>query len=177
MSEVTVRRIVTGHDREGRAVFLSDERVAADHLVLPLAKGDQETDVVSVWSTPAVPADNSGDAPSVEGLAAGAADGQVFDAGVKLRVVQLPPGSSAPLHRTHSVDYGILLEGECDLELDDGATTRLHAGDVVIQRGTNHSWINRGDAPCRWAWILLAAEPVRIAGEALPAAWAEAPEL
>jgi quercetin dioxygenase-like cupin family protein len=59
------------------------------------------------------------------------------------------------MHRTGSLDYGILLEGACDMELDGGETVTVHAGDVVVQRGTNHVWHNRSEEPCRFAWILL----------------------
>jgi uncharacterized cupin superfamily protein len=58
------------------------------------------------------------------------------------------------MHRTETVDYGIVLEGEVTLILDDSETT-LKPGDVVIQRGTNHAWSNRGDKPCRIVFILL----------------------
>jgi quercetin dioxygenase-like cupin family protein len=66
------------------------------------------------------------------------------------------------MHRTNSVDYGIVLEGELDMELDGGDRVHLKAGDVVVQRGTNHAWINGGNMPARMAWILIDAEPVRI---------------
>jgi quercetin dioxygenase-like cupin family protein len=75
------------------------------------------------------------------------------------------------MHRTESLDYGICLEGECDLELDSGDVITLRAGDVVIQRGTNHRWHNRSDAPCRFAWILLDAHPVVVAGRRLTTSW------
>ena len=75
------------------------------------------------------------------------------------------------MHRTQSLDYAILLEGECDLELDGGDVRTLGPGDVVVQRGTNHVWHNRSDAPCRVAWILLDAEPVTVDGQELGASW------
>ena len=88
-----------------------------------------------------------------------------------LRIGVLAPGSRSPMHRTESLDYGICLEGECDMELDGGETVTVRAGDVVIQRGTNHVWHNRSDAPCRFAWILLDARPVEIGGHRLGTSW------
>ena len=87
-----------------------------------------------------------------------------------LRIGVLEPGARSPMHRTESLDYGICLEGECDMETRRRRGGDCPAGDVVVQRGTNHVWHNRSDAPCRFAWILLDAEPVRSAA----AAWARA---
>jgi quercetin dioxygenase-like cupin family protein len=75
------------------------------------------------------------------------------------------------MHRTESLDYAICLEGECDLELDGGDIKTVRAGDIVVQRGTNHVWHNRSERACRFAWILLDAEPIVIDGEPLPAQW------
>ena len=87
--------------------------------------------------------------------------------GSVLRIVDLAPGHRSPLHRTQSLDYGIVLQGQVDLELDDGRIVSLAAGDVVIQRGTMHAWINRGSAPARLAFVLLGAAPLVIGGHAL----------
>jgi quercetin dioxygenase-like cupin family protein len=92
-------------------------------------------------------------------------------AGSVLRIGVLAPGTRSPMHRTESLDYGICLEGECVMELDGGEEVTVRAGDVVIQRGTNHLWHNRAAAPCRFAWILLDAEAVELAGERLGASW------
>jgi naringenin degradation protein FdeH len=61
------------------------------------------------------------------------------------------------MHRTRTIDYALILSGEIDMLLDD-SEVHLKAGDVLIQRGTNHAWVNRGDAPCRVAFILLDAK-------------------
>ena len=87
-----------------------------------------------------------------------------------LRVGVLAPGARSPMHRTESLDYGICLEGECDMELDGGEAVTVRAGDVVIQRGTNHVWHNRSDRPCRFAWILLDADA---GDDRRAAAWCE----
>jgi quercetin dioxygenase-like cupin family protein len=91
--------------------------------------------------------------------------------GSVLRIGVLAPGSRSPMHRTESLDYAICLEGECVMELDGGEAVTVRAGDVVIQRGTNHVWHNRSSALCRFAWILLDADPVEIAGQRLGASW------
>jgi quercetin dioxygenase-like cupin family protein len=87
--------------------------------------------------------------------------------GSVIRIGELPPGAHSAMHRTHSVDYGIVLDGEIDMEVDDGETVHLKQGDVVVQRGTVHAWINRSDKPCKMAWILIAAEPIVIDGREL----------
>jgi quercetin dioxygenase-like cupin family protein len=94
-------------------------------------------------------------------------------AGTVLRIGVLAPGARSPIHRTASLDYGICLEGECILELDGGEQVTVQAGDVVIQRGTNHLWHNRGRRPCRFAWILLDAEAVEVDGRELGASLEE----
>lgn len=142
------------------------------------AKGAKSGNFVSVWSTETLPADNSSDDLQVKDVGKDDMEqGVVFRGGSVFRIVEIPPGTSSPMHRSHTVDYGLLLTGECDLMLDSGEVRHLRAGDVVIQRGTNHAWINRADVPCRWAWVLVSAAPVEIGGQALPTEWGEAPDV
>ena len=91
-------------------------------------------------------------------------DGRLRDAGLTLergsviRIVDMMPGGVSPMHRTNSIDYGIVLSGEVELELDDGATTLLGPGDVVVQRGTIHLWRNRSATDvCRIVFVLTEA--------------------
>lgn len=145
-----VRRIVTGHDAEGQAVFLIDEAVEEEFL------GAQ------VWSTAQLPADNSAEPDATlrqEGIAA--------PNGTVIRVLTIAPGHRSPMHRTQTLDYGVVLEGEIQLELDAGATRTARAGDVVVQRGTIHAWENVSGRPCRIAFILIAAEPLVVGGTRL----------
>ena len=149
-----IRRIVTGHDDAGRAVLRSDE-------LLPSHEVATGYDAVEVWCTNALPVVNdeaarSDGAPGVRGTRA------------LLRFGSLDPGHVSPMHRSQSFDYALCLEGECELHLDDGEPIVVRAGDVVIQRGTNHAWANTSDAPARFAWILIDAEPVRVGDETLP---------
>ena len=144
-----VRRVVTGHSAEGKSVVAIDEVTSGERFTV-------------VWTTDSSPANNmdprDGAAREV---------GLVQPNGSVFRIGELPPGAHSAMHRTHSVDYGIVLEGEIDMEVDDGETVHLKAGDVVVQRGTIHAWINRSEKPCRMAWILVHAGPVVVNGQAL----------
>ena len=141
-----VQRIVTGHDANGRAVFKSED-VAPTRMI---ANGDAA--FLLLWTTETVPADNNDET-----------DGRHRDAGLTInngsviRIVDMLPGKQSPMHRTNSIDYGIILSGEIELELDDGATRTVREGGIVIQRGTNHLWRNMTDKPCRIAFILIEA--------------------
>ncbi len=75
--------------------------------------------------------------------------------GVMVRFTEMAPGAESPLHRTETVDVGVVLEGETWLLLDDGSETRVGAGDAVVQRGTNHAWANRSDRPVRMMFVLI----------------------
>ena len=74
------------------------------------------------------------------------------------------------MHRTLSLDYGLVLSGQVDMELDDGVITHLKSGDVVVQRGTIHAWINNSADWCRMVFVLIEASPVMKDGRSLPAA-------
>jgi quercetin dioxygenase-like cupin family protein len=67
----------------------------------------------------------------------------------------MAPGAESPMHRTETVDVGVVLEGETWLLLDDGSETRVGPGDAVVQRGTNHAWANRSDRPVRMVFVLI----------------------
>ena len=163
-----VRRIVTGH-RDGKAVVLFDS--AAPNQKLRQASGLVST---LLWVTDQTPADISG-----------AVDQSLREIGVPpppngtiFRIVDFPPESGArsrdailkemgvsdqggarhaTMHRTQSVDYAVVLEGEIDMLLDD-SEMHLEAGDVLVQQGTNHAWVNRGTRPCRMAFVLVDAK-------------------
>jgi quercetin dioxygenase-like cupin family protein len=71
------------------------------------------------------------------------------------------------MHRTETLDYAICLKGECDLELDDGRTVPMKAGDICVQRGTMHAWVAKGSEPAVFAFVLIDAEPVEKDGKKL----------
>lgn len=176
------RRVVTGHDAQGRSVIISDGTVP--HIMPIMEQPDFA--VTDFWKTFATPADNSdktvNDPCSLPIRVAPPENGSVF------RVVQFPPdrtwaakaaamGGTVALdetakpadtagavrhphmHRTRSIDYAIVLAGEIWAVMDVGET-KLVAGDVLIQRGTNHAWSNRSDSPCIVAFVLIDALPL-----------------
>ncbi len=152
-----IRRVVTGHDAAGKAIVHDDGVIAGK----PVLGGEAEFAVM--WVTRRSPVDNDDAADRSRDPI-----GLVQPGGSVLRIVDFAPGVRSPLHRTCSLDYGIVLAGEIDLELDDGKRTSLSVGDVVVQRGTIHAWINRGATTARMAFILLDASPATVSGAPLP---------
>ena len=75
--------------------------------------------------------------------------------GVVVRFTGMAPRAESPMHRTETVDIGVVLEGETWLLLDDGSETRVGVGDAVVQRGTNHAWANRSERPVRMLFVLI----------------------
>lgn len=175
--ELKTRRVITGHDSDGKAIIVADDVLDAQQMTVKTAGGDNRVAGIELWGTATSPVDNSDAALATQrrGWRGHTEEGRGQRS--MFRIGRLPPGSVAPMHRTESVDYAILIEGECDLLLDSGQTTTLHAGDVVIQRGTMHSWMNRGDTSCTWLFILLDAEPVKVNGAELKQVMGQAPDL
>jgi quercetin dioxygenase-like cupin family protein len=152
-----IRRVVTGHDAQGRAKVLIDEQVKNVISSRPGANSSV------IWSSVGFPIDNDGDNdPSHKAIHTTIDNGTVF------RVVSFGPGVSPRNHRTDSVDYAVVISGEIDMELDVGVV-HLNAGDILVQRGTIHNWVNKGTAPCVIAFTLVAAKPVTAGGKTLPA--------
>ena len=87
--------------------------------------------------------------------------------GTTCRITAFAPGHARFPHRTETVDYAILLSGEIDMELEGEEVVHLKPGDVVVQRGTMHTWINKGPVPAVFAFILIDANPAEVNGEAL----------
>lgn len=90
------------------------------------------------------------------------ADGTIF------RVVEYQPGVAPRMHRTETIDYAVVISGEIDMQLDLGMV-HLRAGDVLVQQATIHDWINRGERPCRIAFVLVPTQPVTRGGKVLHA--------
>lgn len=176
--EKPVRRVVTGHDAQGHAIIQDDGIVPRVQRV----GGEIGPLFHEVWNTQATPApiDAASGEPPEQGIVLAPPKN-----GTRIRVLDIPPegdgirnmtpeearahfaevgaGSAsahgegsrhALMHRTETIDYGIVLEGELVLIMDEGETT-VRAGDIVIQRGTNHGWANRSDKNCRIAFILI----------------------
>ena len=172
-----VRRVLTGHDAEGRSTFIADGE-APNMKEMPSFPGLALTDL---WETKSAPASNAGDAD--------AADRPIRleppKNGTILRIVEFPPDASRPknsdgsagfkaigaghaqdrhsadpmMHKTGTVDYIIVLKGEIYAVMETGEKL-LRAGDVLVQRGTNHSWSVRTNEPCIVAAVLVNAKPV-----------------
>jgi mannose-6-phosphate isomerase-like protein (cupin superfamily) len=173
-----IRRVVTGHDENGRAVVVSDGAAPSVHV----NKNERDWFSVDIWRTHEAPARIVAKAPEPT---EGPRRQMPTKNGTVLRINSFPPesdtvrkmtpadslrvfealgnpkaathgrgGRHPMMHRTESVDYALILSGEITMLLDDGEVL-LKAGDVVVQCGTNHAWSNRSNAPCTIAFILI----------------------
>jgi quercetin dioxygenase-like cupin family protein len=139
------RRIVTGHDASGRSVVLSDGPTPKTLDVGTAAFHE-------VWITDQTPAPIAAEEPEPTDRPVRTpppADG------VLVRLTEMAPGAESPMHRTETVDVGVVLDGETWLLLDDGSETRVGVGEAVVQRGTNHAWANRSDRPVRMVFMMI----------------------
>ncbi|CAN5300149.1 cupin domain-containing protein [soil metagenome] len=166
-----IRRIVTGHDARGTAIIVSDEICPHADPIL----GQEYLATTEMWIT-SVPADNAlpGDPVTLPHRVPPPENGATF------RVVEFPPdkvfrhtlradqnlvqpetpGSGNPLlHRTRSTDFVVVMAGEIWCVMDEGEVL-MRAGDIMVQRGTNHDWQNRGEEPARVAFALIDAHPL-----------------
>ena len=141
----TPRRIVTGHDASGRSVVLSDTPT-------PKTLDIGSAAFHEIWITDGTPSPIAASEPEPT-------DRPVRTpppaGGGLVRFTEMRPGAEAPMHRTETVDVGVVLEGETWLLLDDGSETRVGPGDAVVQRGTNHAWANRSDRPVRMVFVMI----------------------
>lgn len=151
-----IRRIVTGHKPNGAATVMIDE-VSRD-VVNPRPGATFH----NIWSA-TLPANNDDASDGAKRIVGTAMKGRsVF------RVIEYAPGVAPRNHRTDSIDYGVVLSGEIVMVLDEEEVC-LRAGDVLVQRGTIHNWVNRGDAPCIIAFVLIDAESVTVGGSVIRA--------
>ena len=152
-----IRRVVTGHDDDGKAV------VQIDEVCRNVISRRERHHSCVVWSTASFPVNNGGNEDeSLRPVGAPPPEGTVF------RIIEYGPGVAPRNHRTSTIDYAVVISGEIDMELDEG-TVHLEAGDVLVQRGTIHNWVNRGSVPCVIAFVLIAAHPVVRRGRTLEA--------
>ncbi len=152
---LNVRRVVTGHDANGKAI------VAIDEVVGNLAGSRPGISSKVIWTSDRSPADNN----SEEDMSLRPVDAAVAN-GTTLRIIEYLPGVAPRNHRTKTVDYAIVLSGKIDMKMDD-TLVHLKAGDVLVQRGTIHNWENRGSEPCVIAFVLIDAESVVAGGSEL----------
>ena len=141
------RRVVTGNDELGRATVTSDQVLENGVSRRPGHKS------FVLWTTEQVPANvDSVDQPHLTTLDRSLTNGTVF------RLAEYGPGVRSARHRTDSIDYAVVISGEIDLVLDN-ETVHLVAGDTLVQRATEHDWVNNGDTPCVVAFCLIGAMP------------------
>jgi len=151
----TPRRVVTGHDANGKSVVLSDGTPPQHH---PMRGREVGADFYEMWNTTQLVPQLT----SVEGREPSERDFTIMPvAGHLLRIIDIYPpkdgGKRTVMHRTRTLDYVVVIEGEVVLVLDDSEVT-LKKGDVVIQRGTDHAWENRSDKTTRMAFFHIDAQ-------------------
>src|SRR5579884_2047127 len=149
-----IRRLVTGHGAGNTA------KVIIDAPATNRKSSSPGTVSTLIWSTDKTPADIAA-GETIEDLGARTLGTAPPANGTRFAVIDFPPGNSGRMHRTETVDYVIVMSGEIDMDMDR-STVHLKAGDVMVQRGTNHAWVNRGTAPARIAFVLIDAKPLGI---------------
>ncbi len=150
-----IRRVITGHD----AKVLIDG--PASNAKYPSA-GTVST---MFWCTDSAPA-RVPVGESAEDMGARIIGTSPPALGSRFAVIDFPPGNHPHMHRTETVDYVLVLEGQIDMDMDKSTVT-LRQGDVMVQRGTNHAWVNRTDKRARVAFVLIDAAPLGI-GQPIP---------
>ncbi|KAJ6545529.1 hypothetical protein B0H19DRAFT_955645 [Mycena capillaripes] len=143
------RLIVTGHTPEGISVF------TADDIREPFAPFGPVVHFTSFHASPNVPASNTAPYPELARVLS-----RCPPEGVLFSISDLQPGISPPMHRTQSIDYAVVISGEIVLALDSGEEKTVKTGDFIVQRGTNHAWHNRTEAPCRIVFVMVGTEKI-----------------
>jgi quercetin dioxygenase-like cupin family protein len=149
-----IRRVITGHD---------SNNVAKVILEGPAANTKRPREGVSstlMWCSDEMPADIAV-GESVEDMGARILGTAPPANGSRFIVMEFGPGIASEMHRTETLDYIVMLSGEIDMDMDK-STVKLKAGDIMVQRGTNHAWVNRSKEPARLAIVLLDAKPLGI---------------
>jgi hypothetical protein len=159
-----LNRFITSHDDKGAAIFSNDVPEQLPWHALPdgarFALG---------YATNKIPVELSDGADiSVYQNYLQNPPGIMIPGGSVMRIVDMMPGVISPMHRTVSLDYGVVLEGQIELVLDSGETRIMNRGDTSIQRGTNHAW--RNTSKTEWArmlYVLQESAPVLSNGKHL----------
>jgi quercetin dioxygenase-like cupin family protein len=148
-----IRRIITGHAGDVAKVLID---APASNAKFP-SPGTVST---LIWCTDGAPA-TIPTGTAIEDMGARILGTAPPAKGTRFAVIDFPPGNKPHMHRTETVDYVICLEGEIDMDMDESTVT-MRAGDIMVQRGTNHAWANRSTSPARVAFVLIDAEPLGV---------------
>jgi quercetin dioxygenase-like cupin family protein len=154
MPNKPIRRVITGHDRKNVAKVIRESEATNTKKPRP---GVCST---LMWSTDSMPADIAV-GEDVEDMGARILGTAPPENGTRFIVMEFAPGIASEMHRTETIDYIAVLDGEIDMDMDD-STVKLRAGDIMVQRGTHHAWVNRGAVPARLAIVLIDAKPLGI---------------
>lgn len=159
-----INRVITTHNADAKAIFSS----AVDETLQWQTIGNDARFTLG-YATNQIPANlNDGNDINVYERYLENKPGIMIQNGTVCRLVDMAPGSLSPMHRTVSIDYGVVLEGEVELALDSGEVRLLRRGDVAVQRGTNHAWRNKSQTEwARMLYVLTEAEPIKIGGKSL----------
>jgi quercetin dioxygenase-like cupin family protein len=149
-----IRRVITGHDKNNVAKAIIDGPSA---YVRSRTAGSASS---LVWCTDATPSDISV-GENVEDMGARELGTYPPPGGARFIVMQFEPGLPGTMHRTETIDYITCIEGELDMDMDD-TTVTLKQGDTMVQRGTNHSWVNRSNKVAKISIVLVDAKPLGI---------------
>jgi quercetin dioxygenase-like cupin family protein len=161
-------RIITDHDSQGKAIFNTQIDEAQQWQVISEGEG-KEANFALNYTTSRFPVSfkSNEDIANYEKYL-NSKPGLSIPGGSVVRFVDMGPGHMSPMHRTVSLDYGVVLEGEIYLVLDSGEEKLMRRGDISVQRGTNHAW--RNSSKTSWArmmYVLLEAEPLEVGGKQL----------
>jgi quercetin dioxygenase-like cupin family protein len=154
MAHKPIRRVVTGHDGKNIAKVIIEGPAA--NTKTP-RQGVAST---LMWSSDSMPVDIA-IGEHIEDMGARILGTAPPENGSRFIVMEFQPGIVSEMHRTETIDYIAVLSGEIEMDMDDSTVT-LRAGDIMVQRGTNHAWANRGKESARIAIVLLDAKPIGI---------------
>jgi quercetin dioxygenase-like cupin family protein len=154
MAHQPTRRVITGHDSKNVAKVIIDG--TAKNTKLP-REGVAST---LIWCSDQMPVD-IGIGENAEDMGARILGTAPPPNGSRFIVMEFAPGVVSEMHRTETIDYIVVLSGEIEMDMDD-STVKLHAGDIMVQRGTNHAWANRSQEPARLAIVLMDGKPLGI---------------
>ncbi|KLO08016.1 hypothetical protein SCHPADRAFT_835838 [Schizopora paradoxa] len=158
-----VRRIITGHTTSGKSVFLEDKPIAGHKL-----SANSDSEYIGLYRHDEFPASNQDtlkigeEVPQFIDHVASKPTELFSSTGTTFWAIDTAPHSQSKFHRTVTVDYAIVMKGTMTLVLDDGKRIKASAGDVVVQRGTIHEWLNEGDEWTRVFSVLIPADKVKI---------------